>query len=349
MSKFNMDALKKGRKENATSIYGEREDTAGEQTIRVGGGLLDVMNKRSAQMAEEYVDYNDIRTSVKNEWSMEEESIKELAELIKDVGLLNPPIVKKEGNTYTIVAGERRYRAIGYLIQKREWEIDKPVKVHIFSPDIIDLPLTDDQKEDYVRLAENAGQRGKTDGDLFLQMKGYQKIYTELRKKGELSGIKTRQLLENDMKISGSKIAQFQKIENRGSDALKEALLDDKVTASTGVKVADMPLEEQEKFIKQVREEKKDGEKIERVDILKYEERKNTVEDSDGEKKGTDVTVGGYGQEEEKEQERKITVERLRKDINPIIRGLKREQPLLTEKQYENYLRLINQLRSLLN
>ena len=344
MSKFNMDVLKKGHKEN-TSIYGQED--AKEQTIRVGGGLLEAMNKNAAQMAEEYVDYNRIRTSSKNEWSMEEESIKELAELIKDVGLLNPPIVRQQGDDYVIVAGERRYRAIGYLIQQRAWDVHKPVKVNIFSPDMIDLPLTDEQKEDYVRLAENAGQRGKTDGDLFLQMKGYQKIYSELRKKGELSGIKTRKLLENDMKISGSKIAQFQKIENRGSEALKNALLEDKVTVSTGVKIADMPVEEQEEFIQQAQEGKTDGEKIQRVDILKYEERKSnqateSPEDASAE---TEESI----KEDAERKERTISAQRFRKDIRSITKGLRKEQLLLSEKEYENYLRLINQLKLLLN
>ena len=80
---------------------------------------------------------------------------------------------------------------------------------------MITLPLTDEEKEDYVRLAENSGQRNKTDGDLLLQMRGYQSIYTSLREKGELTGIKTRMLLAADMKISPSKVAQLQKVENR--------------------------------------------------------------------------------------------------------------------------------------
>ena len=63
--------------------------------------------------------------------------------------------MKKVGDKdYEIVAGERRYRAMGYLIQEGIWSSDRKIKVHIFNPNLITLPLTDEEKEDYVRLAE---------------------------------------------------------------------------------------------------------------------------------------------------------------------------------------------------
>ena len=40
-----------------------------------------------------------------------EKSIKELAESIREYGILNPILVRKKNNIYEIVAGERRYRA----------------------------------------------------------------------------------------------------------------------------------------------------------------------------------------------------------------------------------------------
>lgn len=41
----------------------------------------------------------------------DEQAIKELAESIKEHGLIQPIIVRKDGDKYTIIAGERRYRA----------------------------------------------------------------------------------------------------------------------------------------------------------------------------------------------------------------------------------------------
>ena len=40
-----------------------------------------------------------------------EESLKELAESIQEHGIIQPLVVKKSGNDYVIIAGERRYRA----------------------------------------------------------------------------------------------------------------------------------------------------------------------------------------------------------------------------------------------
>jgi len=40
-----------------------------------------------------------------------DEKLSQLSESIKQYGIVQPLIVKKEGNTYKIVAGERRWRA----------------------------------------------------------------------------------------------------------------------------------------------------------------------------------------------------------------------------------------------
>ena len=277
---------------------------------------------------------------------MKEEEIKELAELIRDVGILNPPILKKVGDKdYEIVAGERRYRAMGYLIQEGIWSSDRKIKVHIFNPNLITLPLTDEEKEDYVRLAENSGQRNKTDGDLLLQMRGYQSIYTSLREKGELTGIKTRMLLAADMKISPSKVAQLQKVENRGSEALVQALLDDQVTVSTAQKIADMPEKEQEEFIIEVSTKKEPGEKIERIDILKFQNEKDSKALTG---KPTVEENSENTEEEEKPEGILISGKKFRKDINVIMKKLKEKDIYLQEEDYEIYLRSIEKLKKIL-
>jgi ParB family chromosome partitioning protein len=43
--------------------------------------------------------------------NFDEEKIEQLAESIKEHGIVQPIVLKKDGNTYTIVAGERRWRA----------------------------------------------------------------------------------------------------------------------------------------------------------------------------------------------------------------------------------------------
>jgi len=60
----------------------------------------------------ELVDIDKIRPSpFQPRESFPKEEIRELAETIKKVGLLQPISVRKKGNTYQIIAGERRWRA----------------------------------------------------------------------------------------------------------------------------------------------------------------------------------------------------------------------------------------------
>jgi ParB family chromosome partitioning protein len=74
--------------------------------------------------------------------NFDEESIKELAQSIKENGLINPITVTKiEGNKYEIIAGERRYRACKYLGWK---EIDAIIKNNV-----------DDNKKMITALIEN--------------------------------------------------------------------------------------------------------------------------------------------------------------------------------------------------
>ncbi len=47
--------------------------------------------------------------------TFKEEAIKELAESIKENGLIQPISVRQNGEQFEIIAGERRYRAMCYL------------------------------------------------------------------------------------------------------------------------------------------------------------------------------------------------------------------------------------------
>lgn len=58
----------------------------------------------------------------------DKESIKELANSIKEAGLLQPIIVRPDGNNFEIIAGERRWRAFKILGKKKipaiEWKVE---------------------------------------------------------------------------------------------------------------------------------------------------------------------------------------------------------------------------------
>lgn len=71
-----------------------------ESNSMMGGGAM-------LEVAVESVDVNPYQPRT----NMDQESISDLAESIRSEGLLQPIVVRKVGNKYQIIAGERRYRA----------------------------------------------------------------------------------------------------------------------------------------------------------------------------------------------------------------------------------------------
>lgn len=349
MGKFNIDAIRKRSSErgNESSVYGEQN-----RTIEVGGNLI---KKGTVEMVPIHLKHDEIDPSPKNKRSMNEKTIEDLAEMIKDVGLLNPLIVReKEDGRYQLVAGERRWRAIGKLIQSGEWNPEKEIRAHLFDPAKIELNLPDEKKEDYVRVAENAGQRGKTDGDVLQDMMELKSIYQDLREKGEISGVKTRTLLAEDLQISESKVAQFQKVENQGSEALIQAILDNKVTVSTGTAIADLSKEEQEEFIADTLGKKQEEETttIGKDDLRAWNHQKEnpaeplepaeTREEDNGDAISAVPASEGY-------KGKPITADRFKKDIRTIQKKLRVSVTYLDDEEYAAYLRYIEKLKSLLS
>ena len=84
------------------------------------------------------------------------DSIEELADDIYDAGVLIPPIVKEENGIYKIVAGERRLAACQLLIQEKRWPEDKKIRCSIFDPNLIEVDLSPELKELYVKLSDNS-------------------------------------------------------------------------------------------------------------------------------------------------------------------------------------------------
>ncbi len=83
--------------------------------------------------------------------NFDQKAIESLAESIKNYGLLNPIVVQKEGETYKIIAGERRYRAVKFLGRE---EIEAIVKnLDQESLDLVSL-VENIQREDLSPLEE---------------------------------------------------------------------------------------------------------------------------------------------------------------------------------------------------
>jgi ParB family chromosome partitioning protein len=304
-----------------------------------GDGLLNEISKlqRSNEMEMIYVLSDQIDKAEENE-GISIDNIEELADSIADVGLVNAIVLRqKEDGRYRIVAGERRYTAILSLIEDGRWKKDRPIKASLFDPGRIDLPLTDEEKEDYVRATENAEQRNKTDGDKLIQMRKLMKIYEKLRENGAISNVKTRALLAADMKMAPSHAAQFMKVDAKGSDELIDAVLDNKVSVSAASTIAGLPKENQKEIIERALEEKTDDKKI-------------TPKELENAQQKIKKESAPRAEEAEKMDEgTRITSKVFKKDIAAITGALKANDKgiLLDDKQYMNYLKTIRSLEEI--
>lgn len=123
----------------------------------------------------------------------------------------------------------------------------------------MDVPLELEDKEMLSLLVTNQ-TRAKTDADIAFEIKEWKNIISKLRAKGidfmvagydengeviktNIAGVKTQQLVANQMGISSAQVAKFNKVENQGSEALKNALKTNKINISNAAAVASMPRE----------------------------------------------------------------------------------------------------------
>lgn len=83
----------------------------------------------------------------------DENSIKELANSIKEKGLLQPIIVRKVGDKYLIIAGERRYRACKLLGMEK---IPCVVKAVDDAKDILEIQIIENMQREDISQIERA-------------------------------------------------------------------------------------------------------------------------------------------------------------------------------------------------
>ena len=302
-----------------------------------GEGLLNEISKMQKvnEMQIIYILPDQIDKAEENE-GISIDRIEELADSIADVGLINALVLRqKEEGRYRIVAGERRYTAILSLIEDGRWEKDRPIKSSLFDPQLIDLPLTEEEKEDYVRATENAEQRNKTDGDKLLQMRKLMKIYEKLRENGAISNVKTRTLLAADMKMAPSHAAQFMKVDAKGSDELIDAVLDNQVSVSAASTIAGLPQEEQKEIVEKALQEKQDDKKITPKDLENAQQKIKAAA-------GLNENIS-----EGAEEGARITSKIFQNDISVITKTLESDDILLDEKQYLHYLKNIKALEKI--
>lgn len=365
MAKFNMDKIK--------GLGGVPEQNESGNKGMVGAGLLNVASQAQAalQKATIFVPYDKIVRNPMNKMSLK--NIDELAQLIELAGLQQPLVVKQTGDgNYMILTGERRYLAIGKLISEGKWNQENLVEVKLQDMDKLNVPLQEDTKELFEVVVTNQ-HRKKTDSDKYFEAMAWKKIIQEFRENGkqlrvvgydengepieqmrtimttgmdddgnaieeDITGMKTQQIIGDKLGVSAAFVGQMEKIENNGSEALKDALMNEKVGISLGSKVAGLDQNEQENFLKTVLEKKDEGDTITNDDLRRYQYEKEKASVKKKEEEPEDDLLPG----------KLITEKQLKADLKKVTKALKANGGIrLDDAKYDSYIRQIQLLEKL--
>jgi len=262
--------------------------------------------------------------------SFDKESLRELADSIKDANIIQPIVVRQHGFNYQIIAGERRWRAAQMLDLKQIPCIIKEIaEERILLESLIEnlhrKDLTDPERENAINeLWENREDLGfKTKSELAKALGiGENKISEDLdawefrRREGTPMGVSTRVIrgtrgLPNETRrkiiqrvkageIMASEVDTTAKIVRRASEPVKKELLEPKSRVTPKMAeaiVAKLPTaEEQELIVEEIKRSRLTEDEVEdRVkEIQRAKELGKPLTKEMGVKEGTVYIVGEY-------------------------------------------------------
>ena len=146
-----------------------------------------------------------------------------------------------------------------------------------------------------------------------------------------IAGVKTRDLVAEQLGISSAQVAKYDKVENRGSDELKAALKENRINVSNAAQVANMQKPVQAKFITEMLEKKGEDEQITSDDIAVEEKKQSSKKKNEREEKAIYV----------------ISTNVFNKDMRDISKLIDEGGKHLTDSQYAAYCRYIKGLKKL--
>ena len=311
----------------------ENKDVVVKEKFKVGAGLLSDISKGAVVMDVVNIPRDQIQKNPNNHYSIS--GIDSLAESIKQYGLLQPLHVMETENGYRLLGGERRLTAIDTLIKDdavSDWTEDTLIPCVVKDAEDVKLDLSPENKERYAIITSNREQRAYTDGDRYMEIQEWKKIIDELRSKGieyingvdeegnekkvGIKGEKTRDILAQATGMSRGQINNYETVHNSGTNKLKDALLQGKISVSTAAKAAkDLTDEEQDSIAEAVEK----GEKVSPADIAA-----------------------------QAKKEYVLTQTEFKKDIKNILSAIKEKEISLDGKEQEKYHFHIRQLEKLI-
>ena len=183
-----------------------------------------------------------------------EEGLNELSESIKQHGIIQPLVVRKLGDKYEIIAGERRYKAATQA---------GLTKVPVIISDL------DDNKSAEVALVENIQRRNLTSIE-------EAKSYKNLLDRGYL----TQEQLANKMGVSQSAIANKLRLLNLDSE-VQDALLNEKISERHARALLSLNSEDQKKWLKKILSERLTVRQLD-IELKKLKDKNKDDEEEDG-------------------------------------------------------------------
>ena len=189
--------------------------------------LKDVMQQNAEIAQDKLIDVSFIDFAPQNTFAADDtdESIRELADSIELLGLLEPLVVVRDNDRYTLIAGERRYKAITQCLH---WST---VPCRVFDGEA----LSRNRKQ--LMLHEANGQRDLSAGRQLQIFEEYNALLEEMMQNGEYTGAKLG-LIAKKMQISDRQVRKYKRIAEQLTQQEKEMLAAGELTVNEASRLA---------------------------------------------------------------------------------------------------------------
>lgn len=208
------------------------------------GALIPEETVEETKSINTYIPLNNIKTnSDQPRKYFDNEKISELAESIKQHGIIQPLLVKKEGEYYTIIAGERRWRA-AKLVGVKEVPV---IEMDLDDKEVLEISLIENiQRQDL-----NAIEEAKAYKRLISEFKLTQEQLSERIGKSRTAITNTMRLLNLDERVQNYII---EGIISEGHGRALLALEDKEIQYKVSEKVIDekLSVRELESFLRNI-------------------------------------------------------------------------------------------------
>lgn len=189
--------------------------------------VKDLMEQNNSIARDELIDVNLIDLAEKNTYAADDsdENIRELADSIELLGLIAPLSVVQDGNRYTLIAGERRYKAITQCLH---W---KSIPCRVFEG----TALNNNRRQ--LMLHEANSQRDLSVARQLEIFEEYAELLKEMEKSGEYKGAKMA-LIAQKMQISERQVRKYKRIAEQLTRQEKEMLAAGELTVNEASQIA---------------------------------------------------------------------------------------------------------------